>query len=59
MDIANAVTEMYTIARAVANAGDGSLAHDIMVVADRLNKKIGPVFTEFTEDEMETIKRAT
>ena len=56
MDIAKAVQDMYTIARAVAKAGDGSLAHDIMVVADQLNKKTGPVFTE---DDMESIKRAT
>ena len=56
MDIAKAVEDMYAIARAVEKTGDGSLAHDIMVVADRLNKKTGPVFTE---DDMESIRRAT
>ena len=55
MDIAKAVENMYTVARAVSKAGDGALAHDIMVVADRLNKMSGPLFTE---DDMDEIRRS-
>jgi len=56
MDIAKAVEDMYAIARAVMETGDGYLAHDIVEVADRLNKKTGKVLTD---SDMETIKRAT
>ena len=56
MDIAKAVENMYAIARAVEKTGDGYLAHEIMAVADRLNKKTGTILTD---DDMETIKRAT
>ena len=56
MEVAQAVEQMYSIARAVEKTGDGYLAGDIKEVADRLNKKTGPILTD---DDMETIKRAT
>jgi len=56
MDIAKAVEDMYAIARAVEKTGDGYLAHEIMAVADRLNKKTGTILTD---SDMSDIKRAT
>ena len=56
MEITQAVEQMYAIARAVEKTGDGYLAHDIKEMADRLNKKTGPILTD---DDMSDIRRAT
>ena len=39
MTIGDAVVQLHEIARKLAHEGDGELAHDLRVIADRLNEK--------------------
>jgi len=55
INLSDAVTYFHDVARKLANEGDGELARDIRLVADRLNQK-----TKWTDPEsLEQIRRAT
>ena len=55
MDLADAVIYFHDVARKLEHGGDGELARDIKMVAERLNTK-----TKWTDPEsLEQIRRAT
>lgn len=55
INLSDAVTYFHDVARKLEHGGDGELARDIRMVADRLNAK-----TKWTDPEsLEQIRRAT
>lgn len=55
INLSDAVIYFHDVARKLANEGDGELARDIRVIADRLNQK-----TKWTDPEsLDQIRRAT